>query len=176
MKGSTLQLSPNVDVYVTQRFAELQVVGPAFLLPMQNGHRKSYVVCKCACGQFTVTRTNKLKTGHTKSCGCLQRNGPVQHGGCGTRLYNIWKGMRSRCNNPNTKDYTLYGAKGIRVVRQWDTFEPFRVWAISKGYKDELVLDRIDPTGHYGPTNCQWLTPADNSKKVWSQGRGWSQV
>lgn len=28
--------------------------------------------CKCDCGNFVIVGSNKLKTGHTKSCGCLQ--------------------------------------------------------------------------------------------------------
>ena len=31
--------------------------------------------------------------------------GNFKHGGTGTKLYNIWKGMRSRCNNPNHHKY-----------------------------------------------------------------------
>lgn len=29
--------------------------------------------CRCECGGETITTSDKLKTGHTKSCGCLQK-------------------------------------------------------------------------------------------------------
>ena len=30
-------------------------------------------ICNCDCGNTTVVGSNKLKSGHTKSCGCLQK-------------------------------------------------------------------------------------------------------
>lgn len=36
-------------------------------------HRGRYVECQCVCGTVIVVSLNGLKTGHTKSCGCLQR-------------------------------------------------------------------------------------------------------
>lgn len=36
----------------------------------------------------------------------------IKHGGCGTPLYNVWKSMRQRCNNPKSPDYRWYGNKG----------------------------------------------------------------
>ena len=33
-----------------------------------------YWVCKCSCGNTVITTTDKLKNGHTKSCGCYKSN------------------------------------------------------------------------------------------------------
>ena len=30
--------------------------------------------CLCECGNKVITTTNHLKTGHTQSCGCLQKD------------------------------------------------------------------------------------------------------
>ena len=38
----------------------------------ENGHNNR-ALCKCECGGFTETAINNLKNGHTKSCGCLQK-------------------------------------------------------------------------------------------------------
>lgn len=33
--------------------------------------------------------------------------------------YRTWKGMKSRCYNPNTKDWADYGERGITVCAEW---------------------------------------------------------
>lgn len=75
-----------------------------------------------------------------------------------TRLHNIWLGMRQRCEKPNCTGWQKYGAKGIRVCKEWNNFECFRDWALKNGYNEHLTLDRINPKGNYEPSNCRWAT------------------
>jgi len=63
-------------------------------------------------------------------------NHNYKHGGKGTKLYNVWKGIRRRCNNLNNK---YYGGKGIAVCEDWNNFDVFGSWAIEHGYKDMQV-------------------------------------
>jgi hypothetical protein len=35
-------------------------------------HRQRLVKCRCSCGNEKVIDVNKLKSGHTKSCGCFR--------------------------------------------------------------------------------------------------------
>lgn len=73
-----------------------------------------------------------------------------------TKLYGVWCSMKNRCQCPTSKSFKNYGGRGIKVCKEWQTFEPFREWALSHGYKEGLSLDRIDNNNGYQPNNCRW--------------------
>lgn len=128
--------------------------------------------CSCDCGLTVIVPANSLRTGNTKSCGCLHREivseigkKNTTHGNSHdnrTRLYTIWCGMRQRCNNKNREAYSLYGGKGVKVCDEWNDFLAFKKWAMSNGYADNLSIDRIDNNGDYEPSNCRWITASEN--------------
>ena len=129
--------------------------------------------CKCDCGNTIVVTGHNLRNGNTKSCGCYnidrikERNRVLKrtHGETNTKLFHVWTGIKTRCNNKNAIGYHLYGGRGIEVCEEWSSsFEAFRDWAFANGYREELQIDRIDNNGNYEPDNCRWVTSKENNR------------
>lgn len=125
-------------------------------------------MCQCDCGIRLIRDSNKLRTGNTKSCGCLisertaERN--QTHNQSYTNTYRIYHAMITRTRNPNTTAWKRYGGRGIRVCYRWlSSFETFRrdMGDCPPGYS----IDRIDNDGNYEPSNCRWIPLAENSRK-----------
>lgn len=148
-----------------KRFGELTVTGER----ETDKYGRKLWVCRCQCGRMTSAYTNDLTQGKVKSCGCLRKKTAAErkttHGGYGTRLYNIWKGMKERCFNPAYRDYPHYGGRGIIVCAEWaDSFAAFRDWAMGNGYAPHLTIERRNVDGNYEPENCTWITLSEQQK------------
>lgn len=156
-----------------QEFERLTVIERAG----SDGRGEALWLCECTCGNRTTALSSNLrKSNGTKSCGCLKaeygRKQFTTHGlsrafdGKQSRLYEIWTGMKKRCSNPAHEFYHRYGGRGITVCADWQEFPPFHAWAMANGYADNLSIDRIENDGNYEPGNCQWITRADNTRKI----------
>lgn len=91
-------------------------------------------------------------------------NGHLVHGLCSHPLYDVWQTMKQRCENPHSRGYRWYGAKGVCVCREWNDVTVFFDWAISHGYKKGLTIDRINTDGDYTPENCRWISIAEQQR------------
>ena len=72
--------------------------------------------------------------------------------------------MHQRCNNPNNKKYSSYGARGIKICKEWEDFEIFKKWAKKNGYNKGLSIERVNVNGGYNPNNCTWIPNKDQAK------------
>lgn len=138
-----------------------------------NGDSQPLFMCKCTCGNLTRVRGNYLRIGKTKSCGCRTT---ATHNMSKHPLWGVWNSMRQRCNNSNTRSYKFYGAKGIKVCKQWSQSIPFIKWAMMNGWKPGLTLDRIDDQSDYSPENCRFITRAENSLRKRGNGKNVGKI
>lgn len=137
-----------------------------------NENRRAVWICRCGCGREHSAPGYSLRAGTIKSCGCWKNRRRTIHGACYSKLYSIWKEMRKRCHRPSNPHFERYGGRGISVCKEWyGSFLIFRDWALSHGYSEGLTIDRKDNDGNYEPSNCQWLTRPDHSRKTAADGK-----
>lgn len=135
--------------------------------------------CICSCGETLSALSTSLRSGATRSCGCLRveatRARRTQHGatvGGRSKTYRIWEDMKARCENPADVCFKSHGAVGITMDPAW---RDYAVFLADMGEAPPgQTLGRYDVDGNYSKGNCRWGTrgvprtrvPADTIRRV----------
>ena len=124
----------------------------------ESGYRKRWGLFYCPYCKQKVERV-LADVVNNKSCGCSQHSIISEtnriHGQTPKSLYRRWVYMKNKCYNPNNPWYKDYGGKGIGVCDEWrSSFESFREWALTNGYRENLMLSRKDINSDFTPENC----------------------
>jgi hypothetical protein len=147
----------------------LKAIGHQFVIG-----RVSHVVCECECGAFVVVGLNKLKNGHTRSCGCLKSDEAkarfTTHGLRKSRIYGTWGNIVNRTENKSGQDYDDYGGRGIRMCQGWRLSASAFSHDIGERPTAKHSVDRINNELGYNcgqcaecvanewEANCRWAT------------------
>ena len=83
------------------------------------------------CGTIYNVGSVELRSGNTRSCGCLRRDTAAaankSHGLNAHPLYSVWVNMLARCENPAAKDYPNYGGR-TPPITVWDPWHDVAVF------------------------------------------------
>lgn len=157
-----------VDLTGHAPFDRLAVVSFAGMKDVGSTRQASWN-CRCDCGNELVVLSNKLRSGHTRSCGCLAKdvrtNSHTTHGGSSLPEYRIWQNMKRRCDDETCREYKWYGARGIYYCDRWGDFANF-LSDMGRRPAPNLTLEREDNSMGYSPENCVWATQKEQSRNT----------
>lgn len=135
---------------------------------------------RCKCGNTHIARANTIAHQSRKgdpeipSCGCVELARKTKHGFRKANnthpAYRAYRGMMSRCYDPNCPEYGWYGAIGVTVCDGWKgNPEAFVKWSLENGWAKGLHIDKdilSEAKGIYphiySPETCQWITAKKN--------------
>lgn len=125
------------------------------------------VKAQCKCGYIKETNLGNIYT--SKQCfKCskeeIKSKISKEERTLKKRLQSVYSSIKSRCNNPNSKSYKNYGARGIKVDISFDSFSKFFKWMIDSGYTFDckLEIDRKNGDGNYSVDNCRLVSKEEN--------------
>lgn len=130
--------------YKGMKFNKVTIIGD---VGIRTSGQKIKYLCRCDCGAEFYTTIDKLKSGHTKSCGCSRRKGSdlvKNH-----KHFMRAKGILKRCNDPKYHNYRNYGGRGIKCELGTTVSEITESLDKVPGYFEGAQIDRIDNDGNY---------------------------
>lgn len=141
--------------------------GVLVIAKVESMQERATWLCRCACGANFNAVGTALRLGKAKGCSSCgkqkAREARTTHGLTGTREYNSYNAMKSRCLNPLDKRYSRYGGRGISICSRW--LESFSNFIEDMGMQpsNEHSIERVDRDKGYEPGNCVWATRTEQA-------------
>lgn len=133
--------------------------------------KKEWRKVKCRCNCWIEKYVNQYDVLNWKStnCWCVRIKKRIElnkkHNMCWTPFYEIWRNIKSRCNNKNNKDYWWRW-----IINEWNNFEEFKKAMYEKfleHYKNNnknTFIDRKNNNWNYNKNNCRFVTRLENNR------------
>jgi hypothetical protein len=139
-------------------------------------------LCVCDCGRVGIRYGGALRSGRSRSCGCVSIESRNRSGSCFGPTYKAWRGMLQRCLNPNNPFYQKHEGN-IQVCDRWNPARggSFANFLEDMGRKpDGFSLFRIDDTQDFDAENCRWMTKTEHHalqrRRMWvDRGYGYNR-
>lgn len=152
-----------LNINTGDKYGKLTVIKETNSIRIPSGQINRIFLCKCDCGFEKEIRLLHLCRGRIISCGCVRSGGVRINSDDERRLRKVYRQICKRISE-NYFESHLYFKKGITLYSEWvNNIDEFTKWSLENGYKEGLVIDRIDNSKGYSPNNCRWTTQKTNS-------------
>jgi hypothetical protein len=135
-----------------QRYGRLVVISRS---PNQRPYKTQWI-CQCDCGITKSIVGGNLRSGHSRSCGCIKQEQRFRHGLSNTKEYDVFVVQKRN-------------AAKLQRTPPWADLDA--ILQIYSNRPDGYEVDHIIPlqgelvSGLHVPSNLQYLTKSENSTK-----------
>ena len=169
-----IQLPKKAQNLAGRVFGQLRALGPVEIRRYVGATHVIWL-CQCKCGKQSKVAAGRLRSGQSRSCGCMKAQWCAEanllhgHSRRAEKLsrpeYRIWCHMRARCLNETDHAFRLYGGRGIKICQRWDSFAAFYA-DMGPRPSPNHSIDRTNRDGDYEPSNCRWATISEQNNNT----------